>query len=124
MTMAMLTLWSLTSAALCISIYAAIAASRTSGRSQLKRLSELSTRLEELDEAHQLLHAELNRQRSRANMEKLRRKREATEREEDGSRSENGSTNGELDNDAAKDRWTRETNLKIARGEIRPLGGR
>jgi hypothetical protein len=124
MTTPMLIQWSLTSAALCISIYAAFAASRTSGRSLSKRLSELSTRLEELDEGHQLLAAELNRVRSRANMDKLRRKREATAAAENGEPSGSGSTNGATETETAKDEWTRQTNLKIARGEIHPLGRR
>jgi hypothetical protein len=120
----MLALLSLTLAALCISTYAAIAARRTSGRSLSRQLAALSTRLEELDEQHQLLAAELNRQRSKWNMEKLRRKREQAESADQqtngyGSPSQNG---GDVESD--KDEWTRQTNLAIARGEIRPLGRR
>jgi hypothetical protein len=58
-------------------------------------------------------------------MDRLRRKREATEREEEaGEHSGNGSMSGTSASESAKDEWTRQTNLKIARGEIRPLGGR
>lgn len=111
--------WSLSGAALLLSICALCVALRTSVRSQLKRLSALSTRLEavesDMTSMQDELLKQLHRERARANMASLRARQKATEPGEPGA-SSNGS--GER-TEADKDAWQREMNLRILRGEIK-----
>jgi hypothetical protein len=115
---------SLSGAALAVSICALFAALRTSARSQLKRLSGLSTRLEAVESDSDTMRSELLRQlqreRARANMASMRASRKATAPDERAA-SSNGS--GER-TEAEKDEWTRQTNLKILSGEIKLPGRR
>jgi hypothetical protein len=111
-------LWSLTLASLCLSTCAVIAAFRTSDRSLLKRLREHSERLDELAQDHETLRLALQRETARNNMRSLRLSRKATEH--DAPEDYNGSSPG-LDPEAAKDEWTRKTNLALARGDIKPF---
>ena len=119
MTTAMLGQWSLIAATLLLSIYALSVARRTSDRSLLKQLREHSTRLQEIEENLDTVTLQLKRERARNNMRSLRESRrvtEADEQEQSGAPSFNGS-----DAEAAKDRWQRETNLRIASGELKPF---
>lgn len=126
MTTPTLTMWSLIGAALSLSIFALVVALRTSARSQSKRLAALSTRVEELqsdmDSTQSELRAQLQRERSRANMATLRASRKATERVE-AEDSANGS-GGRALTEAEKDEWQRTMNLKLLTGEVRPPGRR
>lgn len=114
--------WSLSGAALLLSICALCAALRTSARSQLRRLSALSTRLEGVESDMTAMQDELlkqlQRERARANMANHRARLKATEPGEPAASSNGSAAPGER-TDAEKDAWQRETNLRILRGEIK-----
>jgi hypothetical protein len=96
--------WLLSCLALGASIVALRVALRSSERSHLKRLSELSERFTELDEMQTSHSAALKRLNSRISMQTLREKR---------------ANNGESDQstsmtEADKDEWQRKMNLQLA----------
>jgi hypothetical protein len=113
---------SLSGAALLLSIFALCVALRTSARSQLKRLSALSTRLEavesDMTSMQDELLKQLQRERARANMASLRARQKATEPGEQAASSNGSAAPGER-TEAEKDAWQREANLRILRGEIK-----
>lgn len=127
MTTFMLSLLSLSGAALSLSICALYVALRSSARSQSRRLSELLKRLEELQTDHDSINAELvkqlNRERARANMASLRASRKAPEldakEEAVGASGKNGAMT-----EAEKDEWQRTMNLKLMTGEVKLPGRR
>jgi len=121
-------LLSLSSAALCISTCALYVALRSSARSQSRRLSALSTRLDHTDALIDLLQVTFKdlarREQARLTMQRLRANEKMEPREADTFPGSNGQSQPLTEDvEAAKDRWQRETNLKIARGEIKPLRG-
>jgi hypothetical protein len=117
MTTAMLLTLSFSSLALSLSTYALVVARRTSAQSLSRRLSELSEQHSELVSTVESQSLAIRNLRSRANMAVAREKKA------------NAATNSDLDTlatdaESVADRWTRETNLKIATGQIRTIGRR
>lgn len=100
---------SLSTLGLLLSIVALFVALRSSGRSLLKRFDALSMHLSELDTQLDAQNARIKSVRSQVHAAKLSRAANSEVPEIDSTGTEE-----------AKDRWTRETNLKIARGEINP----
>lgn len=117
MTIPMLLQWSFTAAALCISTYALVVARRTSDRSLIRRLQELSTLHSELTETVEKLTLRLRNLGARMNMQAYREKKANGEIPS----AQDGAT---TDPEVEKDRWTREMNLKIATGQVRLPGRR
>lgn len=115
----------LSGAALLLSICALSAARRTSGPSLLRRLSALSKSFEDMacdvDSIRSELLKQLQRERARANMATMRASRRATEPAAPEA-SPNGADGSGAMTEDAKDKWTREMNLKIVRGEVKLPG--
>jgi len=111
----------LTPAALCLSIFALVAARRTLGPSLLKRLSALSTRVESLEADLDLLRqqnrADLKRLHARLAMQKFRDKGQTSSESPSGTGSglEDGSA-GNSEDDKARIR--RELGIKLATGQL------
>lgn len=112
MTILTLVTLSLSLLALSISTYALIVARRSSDRSLATRSNEHSQRLSELVEQQEALSLALRNLRARVSMQLGRAKKA------------NGETQPEaeaptLSIEDEKDRWTRETNVKLALGQLR-----
>jgi hypothetical protein len=110
MTMTTAVTWLLSISALLLSIAALIVSLRSSARSQSRRLNEHSDRFSVLDDHLGAVDSRLKSLQARINAANWSRKANNEVPE---------LTSGTTE--AEKDAWTRETNLKIARGEIRPV---
>lgn len=111
MTTATAFMWSLSALALSLSTCALIVAVRSSARSQSLRLNALLRQLSDHSEALEALSIRLRTIQTRLNMAAGRARRA------NGETSEAPPAHAAMTEDE-KDKWQRETNLKIARGEI------
>lgn len=110
MTMTTLGPWLLSTLALLLAIAALSVALRSSGRTLSRRLDELSTRFSAVED-----HCEAQTSRIKS----VRAQVNALSHSRSANREPPELTPDTIE--AQKDRWTRETNLRIARGEIRPM---
>lgn len=94
--------------ALLLSIAALFAALRSSGRFLFKRYDALCSRISDLEVRQDATETRIKSVRAQANAAYSRK-----------ANSELPEVTSET-TEEAKDRWTRETNLRIARGELRP----
>jgi hypothetical protein len=94
----------LSTAALCVSIFALFVARRSSARYHLKRLAVLSAQLAEMDETVATLATALNQERSRARMREVRQNRKATAPDEPAA----------LNGGESPDEWQRRMNRELA----------
>lgn len=116
MTIATLFGWSLTLAALSLSIFALFAVRRTSGRSLSKQLSALSTRLESIEADQELL-----KQQTRLDLKRLHARlatQRYRQRVEDGEAGPSESSAPGQSGEDDKARVRAELSRKLALGEI------
>lgn len=116
--MATLALWLLTLVALSLSTYAAIVSFRTSDRSLLRQLSELSTQLEEA----RLLHAQLAERVVRLNARLSMRNYRERERQDGDAQPISAASSALNSSDEEKARVRRELSRKLALNQVKPGG--